>query len=116
MALVKACAKLGEDFYFEFRHESWWEDNVEKELQQGKINKVSVSSAKLPDSLFENENIYFRLHGKERMFYSEYSVEYLKKIASEIETSKAKKVFVFFNNTASNAAIINAKEMQKLLY
>ena len=100
----------------EFRHESWWIPAVWDELSKNNITFCSVSHPKLPDTVFsESQIIYIRLHGKTNMFYSNYSAEELTSLKELINKSKAgKSVFIYFNNTASVAGILNALEMKNI--
>lgn len=100
----------------EFRHKSWWVPEVWSLLVKNNITLCSVSHPQLPETVFTvSPLIYLRLHGKPKMFYSEYSKEELAQLKDLILTnSSAAKAFIYFNNTASTAGIINALEMKKL--
>lgn len=99
----------------EFRHQSWWNPEVWEELSKNNIVFCSVSHPQLPETIFtEFPFIYIRLHGHEKMFYSEYSSEDLKKINDIVSQNKTKSSFIYFNNTADKAGIINALEMNKI--
>ncbi|WP_348822517.1 DUF72 domain-containing protein [Flavobacterium aestuarii] len=106
---------LNFDNIIEFRHESWWIPEVWSELNKNNITFCSVSHPQLPETVFtEFPFIYIRLHGREKMFYSEYSTEELKTINNIITRNKTKPGFVYFNNTAGTAGILNAVELQKI--
>lgn len=100
----------------EFRHESWWIPEVITKLSDYKITFCSVSHPKLPETVItESPLIYVRLHGKPEMFYSQYSNEELIKLKQSIEkVESVETAFVYFNNTASTAGILNAMEMKNL--
>lgn len=99
----------------EFRHESWWIPEVSNELNKHNITLCTVSHPKLPETVFtDGPQIFVRLHGTPKMFYSEYSTDELVKLKEIIMNSPAKKVFVYFNNTARTAGILNALEMKEL--
>lgn len=99
----------------EFRHESWWIPEVWNELIKNNITLCSVSHPQLPETIFTiAPQLFIRLHGRPKMFYSDYSNEELLKLKDLILSSSAEKVFVYFNNTASTAGILNALEMKKL--
>lgn len=100
----------------EFRHSSWWIPEVWNELSKSKITFCSVSYPKLPETVFaEFETVYIRLHGKTKLFYSSYSTEELVGLKKIIGKSEAiKTVFIYFNNTAGIAGILNALEMNDL--
>lgn len=100
----------------EFRHPSWWNDDVWDSFLKNKITFCSVSHPKLPKDLILNPNlVYIRLHGTPEMFYSFYITEELTSMKKILEQNNSDQVFVYFNNTASPAGIVNALEMQKLL-
>jgi uncharacterized protein YecE (DUF72 family) len=100
----------------EFRHESWWIPAVWNELSKSNITFCSVSHPQLPETIFtEFPVIYIRFHGRQKMFYSEYTSEELIAVNNIISKfDMEKKVFIYFNNTASTAGILNAMEMEKL--
>ena len=59
--------------------------------------------------------VYIRLHGNPKMFYSEYPEAYLLELHNKLtDNKKFKEVYVFFNNTASTAGIINAQVFKAL--
>jgi uncharacterized protein YecE (DUF72 family) len=113
---VISCLDLNFKNVLEFRHESWWTPEVWKELMKNNITFCSVSHPQLPETVFtESPLVYVRLHGNTKMFYSDYSKEDLMKLKSQILNAKSVKIaFVYFNNTASIAGILNALEMIKL--
>jgi uncharacterized protein YecE (DUF72 family) len=101
----------------EFRHQSWWNDEVLKKLEQKNIVFSGVSFPKdIPNEVVINNPsfLYYRLHGVPVLFKSEYSEKELKNIANKIEKFKGIS-YVFFNNTWGIAGIKNALELQKLL-
>ena len=109
------------DFRFlnvvEFRHKSWWTEEIFETLKKKNIVFSGVSFPKdIPDDFIINnsKSVYYRLHGVPVLFKSEYSVEELEKLAKEIKKAK-QDVFVFFNNTWGIAALKNALYLKKLL-
>jgi uncharacterized protein YecE (DUF72 family) len=95
----------------EFRHQSWWNQEVWDAFSTNNITFCSVSHPQLPQTIFKEFSlIYIRLHGIPKMFYSSYSTEELLHIKNEIASKPA---FVYFNNTASEAGILNALELQE---
>lgn len=99
----------------EFRHQSWWIPEVWKELAQNNITFCSVSHPQLPETIFTTfPIIYIRLHGLARMFYSSYSTEKLNNINAIIARNRKTKTFLYFNNTAGSAGILNALKIKKL--
>lgn len=100
----------------EFRHKSWWKKKVYDELSKAGITFCSVSHPKLPSTLITNtQTAYVRLHGNQQMFYSNYSTDDLKKLKKALNKKrKIKEAFVYFNNTAGTAGILNAQQFQKI--
>ena len=109
------------DFNFlnviEFRHESWWSEEIYKML---KDNEIIFSGVSFPSKLSEeviinsDELLYYRLHGKPVLYKSEYSEEFLNDLAEKVKNSNIKS-YIFFNNTWGNAAIKNGLYLQKIL-
>lgn len=101
----------------EFRHKSWWNEDVLKIFAEREIVFVGVSIPKDISSevMVTNSNFaYYRLHGAPVIFKSEYSETYLENLAKEIQSAN-REVYVFFNNTWGIAALKNAQLLQNLL-
>lgn len=100
----------------EFRHISWWNEEVYKKLAKNKISFSGMSHPMLPDKIIANTSLlYYRMHGVPRLYESLYSVTDLKKAVKIIKSSaKIKKAFIYFNNDIGGSAIENAKEMIKI--
>ncbi|MFC5875820.1 DUF72 domain-containing protein [Chryseobacterium arachidis] len=65
----------------EFRHESWWNDDIFKILKEKNVIFSGVSFPEnLPEDVIVNhpEILYYRLHGKPVLYKSEYSEEFIK--------------------------------------
>jgi uncharacterized protein YecE (DUF72 family) len=97
----------------EFRHISWWNEEVYHQLGKNKISFSGMSHPLLPDEIIENTSLlYYRMHGVPQLYQSPYTVAHLKKIVKKIESSgKTKKAFIYFNNDIGGNAIRNAREM-----
>lgn len=101
----------------EFRHKSWWNDEVLKKLQENKIIFAGVSFPRdISDEVMINSTdfLYYRLHGVPVLFKSEYSEEELNVLSEKIKKFKGIS-YVFFNNTWGIAGIKNALELQEIL-
>jgi uncharacterized protein YecE (DUF72 family) len=101
----------------EFRHESWWKKNVQTILKKHNISFCGVSFPKVSfdDAVINTETCYYRFHGVPKLFYSEYDAPFLEKIHTQIaKNKKVKTAYIYFNNTASLAALHNARYFQKL--
>jgi len=95
----------------EFRHISWWNEEVKATLGKKKITFCTPSYMDLPNTVQKNTSVgYIRLHGVPKLFYSEYTTKELKEIRNQINNLSFDQVYVYFNNTASTAGILNALE------
>lgn len=102
----------------EFRHESWWRKDVQAILEKNNISFCGVSFPKISfdDAVINTPLCYYRFHGVPRLFYSEYDEAFLEKIFNQVnQNKKVKSAYIYFNNTASLAALRNAKYFQKLI-
>lgn len=101
----------------EFRHESWWNDDIFNVLKENNIVFSGVSfPGNLPEEVVINHPyiLYYRLHGKPVLYKSEYSEEFLKNLAERIKESQHK-TFIFFNNTWGTSAIKNSLYLKDIL-
>ncbi len=100
----------------EFRDKSWWDKKIIQKLKAHDIIFCGISHPLLPDlqePVFNNKTVYYRFHGIPKLFYSMYGEEFLQKIADTVMAKKdLKDVFIYFNNTASLAAIKNAEQIR----
>lgn len=100
----------------EFRHQSWFKREVYEELKKNRIIFCIVSCPSLPEDFIKtSKDIYTRFHGKGRWYGSEYSKKELEEWAGKIKRSKAKNVWVYFNNDHNAYAVKNALEMKTML-
>ncbi len=100
----------------EFRHISWWRKEVFAALQKAEIVFCGVSYPGLINNPVTDLPIsYYRFHGVPKLYHSAYEESFLQRIAQEIAGSITKEAYLYFNNTASGAAIENAKFLQYLV-
>ena len=100
----------------EFRHKSWWNDDVYKAFKKHGTIFCSCSGPKLPDELIKTaDEIYIRFHGTEKWYKHKYSGEDMAKWADRIKESGAKRVWVYFNNDYDGYAIEDADQLLSLL-
>ena len=101
----------------EFRDPSWWTNNVFARLKKEKLIFCGIDYPGLPnDAVITNQNVYYRFHGRPRLYYSAYKKNDLKIIADSIfENKKATNAYIFFNNTATQAAIKNANSLKQYI-
>ena len=98
----------------EFRHPSWWHQDVYKELGKHRIGFCGISHPALPDEVIQNTPfVYYRFHGVPEIYKSLYDKAYLYQIADSIHSNpKTKQAFVFFNNDIGGSAIQNAADLE----
>jgi uncharacterized protein YecE (DUF72 family) len=117
--LKQITSQLSKDFInvVEFRHESWWNENVFQHLAKNKITFCSISHPTLPDNIIFNTSVaYIRMHGKPLLYKSEYNLNSLKHIIKVVTQSKiVKEVYVYFNNDSVGAAHRNARKLMRVI-
>ncbi len=109
---------LNKDFknVVEFRHTSWWNEEVYKTLRENKIIFCSVSAPKLPDNIIKTSyDIYIRFHGKDKWYKYNYSDEEIRNYAEKIKNLKCKNLYSYFNNDFNAYAPFNALKLKKFL-
>ena len=102
----------------EFRDASWWTPATFDKLKKEKIIFCGIDYPGLPnDPVITNKTVYYRFHGKPRLYYSAYKKKELNNFADIVLKNKLpEKVYVFFNNTATASAIRNAVALKKYIY
>lgn len=103
------------DNILEFRHVSWWRQEVKEKLTDHNISFCGISYPGLPDEVIINApTAYYRFHGVPQLYHSSYTEEQLQQVVKYVETFPGlKNGYIFFNNTASAAAIDNAWHLQQ---
>lgn len=98
----------------EFRHESWWNDDVYRVLRQNNISFCGISYPELPETIMKTAPVvYYRFHGVPDLYLSSYTDDELEMVAGEIgRLPGVKEVFAYFNNDIQVAAVYNAKSLQ----
>src|ERR1700710_918886 len=72
----------------EFRHASWWNEEVYKAFRKARIIFCSCSGPRLPDELIRTaDEVYIRLHGPKRWYRHDYSKSELATWADRIKAS-----------------------------
>ncbi|MBC7352845.1 MAG: DUF72 domain-containing protein [Thermogutta sp.] len=105
----------------EFRHASWWDDEVKHLLQRHRVAFVAVSHPRLPDDIISTTDfLYLRFHGLGRQLYRyDYSPEelqpWVQRVVEVIRTSPVRAVYAFFNNDYNAHAVENARIFRELL-
>jgi uncharacterized protein YecE (DUF72 family) len=106
------------DIACEPRHATWFGAEAEDLLRGFEIARVAADPARVPDAAIPGgaETVcYYRLHGSPRMYYSQYSDQYISKLARAIKRASARRIWCMFDNTASGAAMPNALDLMKRL-
>ena len=100
----------------EFRHESWFSEDVYSLLRSHQVIFCVVSSPQLPDHIVETaETSYFRFHGRIGWYKYNYTDEELKDWAEAIQKTKSKECFIYFNNDYHAYAVANCKKLGEYL-
>ena len=100
----------------EFRHKSWWNEDVFEAFRAARAIFCSCSGPRLPDELVRTaDDIYVRFHGTKQWYRHDYSDEELLVWADRIRASGAQTAWVYFNNDRDGYSIKNAKRLAHLL-
>lgn len=104
---------------FEPRHPSWFTPAAQQLLENFRVARVAADPpvASCPAASDSRTGLaYYRLHGTPRVYYSDYSVEELERLADQItEQRKRVEVWCIFDNTALGHAFGNALWLQNRL-
>ncbi len=102
----------------EFRHPSWWDDDVAALLARHRAAFVAVSHPRLPGDIVATADfLYVRFHGLGPQLYRyEYSGKELSGWAARLRPMLARRrLYAFFNNDWGAAAPRNALAFRRLL-
>ncbi len=108
---------LSKNNIIEFRHLSWFDEEVYDLLNESEVGFCSVSSPDLPDDLIVTSNIvYVRFHGMgtERYHYL-YSDKELRDWADKLKESNSNYIFCYFNNDYNANAPKNCQTLEKMV-
>jgi uncharacterized protein YecE (DUF72 family) len=113
-------ARFGGQIVIEPRHETWFDDSVDKMLVELRIARVAADPARVPEAATPagfSQIVYYRLHGSPRIYYSAYSADYLERIGIALEEHAARGsvVWCIFDNTALGAATRDALAVKSFL-
>lgn len=116
--LTNFCETLGSGHknVIEFRHESWFDEEVYEILRKNNVSFCSLSSSEFPEEMVVTNHIgYVRFHGKgkNRASYN-YPKKELKEWYRKIKDSGVREVYVYFNNDVGANAPENAKQLQEM--
>jgi uncharacterized protein YecE (DUF72 family) len=117
--LEKIVNSLHPDFnnVMEFRHVSWWQEEVYQELTHRNISFCGMSHPDLPKDIIQNSQLlYFRFHGEAQLYASHYSDQQLQEFAAAItQSGNTKQGYIFFNNDINTNAVYNARTLKEIL-
>ena len=100
----------------EFRHSSWWNEEVYAAFKEAGAIFCSCSGPRLPDGVIKTaDDIYVRFHGVKRWYRHDYSHDELTDWAIRIRNARAKRVWIYFNNDFDGYAIKNATMLSEIL-
>ena len=102
------------------RHASWFDEpQVDELLVRHRVARVAADPAKVTTAAEPGGwpgLAYIRLHGSPRMYHSSYDAPHLAALAERIRMladGEAQEVWCIFDNTASGAALDNARDLQR---
>lgn len=115
MALILKNMQQGFNNVIEARHISWWQEEVINTFSDHHItfSGISYPSALPEDIIQNNEPVYYRFHGKPVLYKSAYPESRLQEFVEQVNPS-SKQVYVYFNNTWGNAALLNSRQLISL--
>jgi uncharacterized protein YecE (DUF72 family) len=102
----------------EFRHASWFTEEVYRVLRRHGVALCQADSARYPRyDILTTDFLYYRLHGRPVLFTSSYSEAALAQEAQAIthHLQKGRDVYVYFNNTKHGHAVENARTLLALV-
>lgn len=104
---------LGWRFAIEFRHESWFREDMAEMVTGLGATYVSIDSPMASLIIPSNKIIYLRMHGRTGWYSHNYSEDELKEIAEKVKFHNPNKAYIFFNN--DHWMLENARLMLNLL-
>lgn len=100
----------------EFRHRSWWNEEVYSAFRSTGIIFCSCSGPRLPDELVKTaDEIYIRFHGTKQWYRHDYTQAELAIWTERILLSGASQVWAYFNNDRNGYSIKNAQALLRQL-
>jgi len=105
--VIKDCDPVSWPIALEFRHKSWYQDDVYEMIEKHRATLVvhDMPASASPLDSFNDELVYLRFHGPDGKYRGSYSDEFLAEYASYINDwlYEGKTVYTYFNNTMGNA-------------
>lgn len=103
---------------FEFRHTSWFCDEIYEVLRNYNFSLCIAHSNRWPyEEVVTANYVYLRFHGGEILYGSNYSDEELKNWASKAKKwlREGRDIYVYFNNDVCGYAVFNALKLKELI-
>ena len=103
---------------FEFRHESWFSDEIYQLLSRHNAALCIADSTQYPRrEVTTADFVYFRFHGRTKLFTSNYTRAELADEAKKMRRllQEGQDVYVYFNNDAEGYAVTNARTLTALM-
>lgn len=109
-------ARFGCSIAFEARHASWFSEPATALLRECGVIRVIADPAAGqpgPHEPTSDSEVYVRLHGAPRIYYSRYPQEEIARWRAEFDAlvAQGRKVWCIFDNTAEGASVPNALEL-----
>lgn len=113
------CNALSSNFHnvIEFRHESWFVEDIFDILKKYNVGYCIISTPDLPETVEETaDTVYIRFHGKDEEWYTyHYTQDELKNWAESIKKLQAHQLYIYFNNDYQAHAVQNAQQLSDYL-
>jgi uncharacterized protein YecE (DUF72 family) len=118
---LKVAHGLGVSTAVEFRHETWFVDEVYDLLSEFNASLVIANSSRYPnppEDIATADFVYFRFHGPEELFASPYSDKQLTYYADIMKkhARQGRDIYAYFNNDFGGFAVANALALERLLH
>ena len=119
MVLQRIIESMSSNFInvVEFRNITWWNEAVFTQLANHNISFCGTNIKELPDIIVANtQTIYYRFHGIKKLYFSQYQLSSIKQFANDLKLKSGNKTaYIYFNNTATVAAINNARQLKNVI-
>lgn len=118
LAQFLGCLPSGLQHVIEFRHTSWFKEDIYALLNAHKMGFVINDSSRFPAAEVITGNIaYLRFHGPQQLYASSYTLDALTTWATNIRGWLAHyDIYCYFNNDYGGRAIENANQLIDLLH
>lgn len=114
LGLVLANIPHNPENVIEFRHTSWWNQDVRQKLAAADLTFCNVDFPGMETFFMHTTTVfYLRLHGNPVLFKSSYEITDLHKFYEDIPEDSVESC-IYFNNTYYEAGYENAMQLQKI--